>query len=509
MRTFLLTCLLLQAAPWYSIAKAAEHPNIVLIYADDLGYGDVSCNGQSTLHTPNIDRIAQEGLRHTDAHCSSSMCTPSRFAMLTGTYAFRQQGTGIARGNANLIIHPDSVTLPGLLKSAGYRTGVVGKWHLGLGQGELDWNAEIAPGPNQLGFDYHFLIPATGDRVPCVHVEQSRVVDLDPADPIQVDYDKRIDPSPSGAERKGHLKQELTQGHDQTIVNGISRIGWMTGGQRARWIDEEMADVLTHKALDFLDESRAQPFFLYFATQDIHVPRVPNSRFVGKSGLGPRGDAVLQLDWCVGAILDKLDSLGLSDDTLVIFTSDNGPVLDDGYADQANELLGAHDPNADLRGGKYSLFEGGTRVPLVLRWPGHVKAGSTSTALVGQIDLARTLANLVGADVPDGACRDSRDQLRWWIGEQTSGGRPHLIHESGRLALRVGNWKYVPAGKVREELGPWKTTIIEPPGALYDLSQTRDEIRDVAAEHPQQLESMRQLHKSLLQNSDQAANVGS
>lgn len=508
MPTFRLTYLLLLAMPWYSTTAAAERPNIVLIYGDDVGYGDVSCNGQTTLPTPHIDRIAREGLRHTDAHCSSSMCTPSRFAMLTGTYAFRQKGTGIARGNANLIVHPNSVTLPDLLKSAGYRTGVVGKWHLGLGQGKLDWNGEITPGPNQLGFDYHFLIPATGDRVPCVYVEQSRVVDLDPADPIQVDYDQRIDPNPSGAEQTGHLKQELTQGHDQTIVNGISRIGWMTGGQRARWIDEDMADVITHKALNFLDESHERPFFLFFSTQDVHVPRVPNSRFVGKSGLGPRGDAMLQLDWCVGAILDKLDALGLSDDTLVIFTSDNGPVLDDGYADQANELLGAHDPNSDLRGGKYSLFEGGTRVPLVLRWPGHVTAGSTSDALVGQVDLARTLASLVGVEVPEAACRDSRDQLPWWLGEQTSGGRPHLVHESDKLALRVGKWKFVPAGKVREELGPWKITTIDPPGALFDLSQVRDEARDVAAEFPEQLSLMRKLHESLLQHADQVSEVG-
>lgn len=503
-----LICLLLPIAALQAATIAAERPNIVLIYADDVGYGDVSFNAQQTLVTPNIDRIALEGMRYTDAHCSAATCTPSRFALLTGTYAFRQQGTGVAPGDASLIIHPDCVTLPDLLQSAGYRTGVVGKWHLGLGQGDLDWNGEIAPGPNQLGFDYHFLIPATGDRVPCVYVEQSRVVDLDPADPIQVSYAQRIDPSPSGAEQPQDLKQQLTHGHDQTIVNGISRIGWMTGGHQARWIDEDMADVITHKALSFLDESHEQPFFLYFSTHDIHVPRVPHSRFVGKSGLGYRGDAMLQLDWCVGQVLDKLDALGLSDNTLVIFTSDNGPVLDDGYADQANEQLGSHRPSADLRGGKYSLFEGGTRVPLAVRWPGHIAAGNTSEALLGQIDLARTLASLVGAEVPEGACADSRDQLACWLGEQTSGGRPHLIHEAGRMALRVGNWKYIPAGKVRERLGPWVMTSIAPPGSLYDLSKLRNESRDVAAEHPEQLELMQQLYASLLKHPDQIAEVG-
>lgn len=518
MRPCRLNCVLLLAAVCCTVifhatttlplGQAAERPNIVMIYADDVGYGDVSCNGQTTLLTPNIDRIAREGLRHTDAHCSAATCTPSRFAMLTGTYAFRQKGTGIARGNANLIIHPETTTLPDLLKSAGYRTGAVGKWHLGLGMGEVDWNGVISPGPNEPGFDYHFLIPATGDRVPCVYVEQSRVVDLDPADPIEVSYDQRIDHSPSGAEQPESLKQQLTHGHDQTIVNGISRIGWMTGGHQARWIDEDMADVITHKALEFLEQSQQQPFFLYFATQDIHVPRVPHSRFVGKSGLGNRGDAMLQLDWCVGQILEKLDALGLSDNTLVIFTSDNGPVLDDGYADQANELLGDHRPNGDLRGGKYSAFEGGTRVPLVLRWPGRIAPGTTSEALVGQVDLARTLASLVDAQVPLGACGDSRDQLSWWLGDETSGGRPHLIHEAGSLALRAGSWKYIPAGKTREKLGPWEMVTVEPPGALFDLSQGSAEKLDVSQQQPQQMTFMRQLREQVLQHPDQPELVG-
>ncbi len=490
------------------ISHAAERPNIVLIYTDDVGFGDVSCNGGTTLRTPHIDRIASQGLRHTDAHCSAATCTPSRFALLTGTYAFRQEGTGIARGNANMIIKPGTMTLPGLLQSVGYATGVVGKWHLGLGDGEVDWNSDIQPGPNQIGFDYHFLIPATGDRVPCVYVEQGRVIDLDPADPIEVSYGQRIDPSPSGAEQPEKLKQRWSHGHDQTIVNGISRIGWMTGGEQARWVDEDMADVITHKAKQFIDQHQREPFFLYFSTHDIHVPRVPHSRFAGQSGLGPRGDAMLQLDWCVGQILDQLESLKLDDNTLVIFSSDNGPVLDDGYVDEANEKLGSHDPNSDLRGGKYSLFEGGTRIPLVLRWPGHVPAGATSTALFGQIDLARSLANLVGAEVPQSACGDSRDMLPTLLGEQLTGGRPHLIHEAGSLALRVGNWKYVPPGKVREQMGPWETASIEPPGALYDLSKNHREQQDVGPQHAEQLQLMRDLHAKLQANADQASLIG-
>ncbi len=487
--------------------NAAERPNIVLIYTDDVGYGDVSCNGQTTLQTPNIDRIADEGLRLTDAHCSAATCTPSRFALLTGKYAFRQRGTGIARGNANMIIKPGTVTLPTLLKSAGYHTGVVGKWHLGLGEGELDWNQHVTPGPNEIGFDYHFLIPATGDRVPCVYLEQGRVVDLDPADPIQVSYGKRIDPSPSGAEQPERLKQKWSHGHNQTIVNGISRIGWMTGGQRARWVDEDMADVITHKATQFIDEHQHEPFFLFFSTHDIHVPRVPHSRFAGKSGLGLRGDAMLQLDWCVGALLEKLDALKLAENTLVIFTSDNGPVLDDGYHDEANEKLGDHDPNGSFRGGKYSLFEGGTRVPMVVRWPGHVPANSSSPALFGQVDLAASLASLVGVTVPEGTCGDSRNSLGVLLG-RSSEGRPHLIHEARQLALRMGHWKYVPKGQVREKLGPWITTKIEEPGALYDLSSHPGEVEDVAKRYPEQLAKMRALHEKIRGGDDQVAVVG-
>lgn len=502
-----LSFLLVVAAAQQSLSLAAEKPNIILIYTDDVGYGDVSCNGQSWLKTPNIDRIAAQGLRHTDAHCSAATCTPSRFAMMTGGYAFRQSGTGIARGNANAIIRPGTVTLPALLQSVGYQTGVVGKWHLGLGDGEVDWNASITPGPNEIGFNYHFLIPATGDRVPCVYLEQGRVVDLDAADPIKVSYDKRIDNSPSGEEAVESLKQKWSHGHNQTIVNGISRIGWMTGGQKARWVDEDMADVLVRKAHAFMEEHRAGPFFLYLSTHDIHVPRVPHSRFEGKSGLGLRGDAMLQLDWCVGEVLSKLDELKLSDNTLVIFSSDNGPVLDDGYHDQANEKLGNHDPNGSLRGGKYSLFEGGTRVPLVLRWPGHIQAGTTSNALVGQIDLAASLAGLVGATIPEASCVDSRNMLATLLG-QSDLGRPHLIHEANGLALRVGSWKYIPKSKAREEMGPWETFDIQEPGALFDLSRDTDEHMNLASQHPERLQAMRSLHKKLMTTYDQPALLG-
>ncbi|MEQ8849273.1 arylsulfatase [Botrimarina sp.] len=489
---FRLTIAYVTAAATACACLAADRPNIVLIYADDVGYGDVSCYGQQTLPTPNIDRLAAEGLRFTDAHASAATCTPSRYAMLTGQYAFRRQDTGIRSGASNLIIDPATATLPGRLRSVGYDTAVVGKWHLGLGDGPIDWNGSIHPGPEAVGFGYHFLIPATGDRTPCVYVEQGRVVGLDPDDPIQVSYDHPVGDDPTGRERPDLLKQQTTHGHDQTVVNGISRIGYMSGGHSARWVDEDMADVITSKAIEFIERRRDAPFFLFFSTHDVHVPRVPHARFVGATGLGPRGDAMAQLDWCVGEVLRRLDELGLADSTLVVFTSDNGPVLDDGYADRANEQLGRHTPAGPFRGGKYSKFEGGTRVPLLVRWPGHAPAGEVSPALFGQVDLAATLATLVGADIPEGAFTDSRNELDAFLGEDRSG-RPFLVHEANGLALRKGDWKYVSPGPTRERLGPWTTANIGDRGALFHLGEDPSEATDLSQRYPEVAAELRQL----------------
>ncbi len=473
-------------------AQSQDRPNIILIYADDVGFGDVSCNGSATIQTPNIDRLAREGIRFIDAHSSAATCTPSRFALMTGQYAFRQKGTGVLAGNANLIVRPGTPTIASLLHSAGYATGVVGKWHLGLGDGAVNWNAPIKPGPNEIGFDYHFLIPATGDRVPCVYVEQDLVVGLDPNDPIDVSYGPRIGKSPSGQERPDLLKQKWSHGHNSTIVNGISRIGWMTGGDKARWVDEDMADAITSHAIQFIDTHRQRPFFLFFSTHDIHVPRVPHSRFVGRSQLGLRGDAMLQLDWCVGQLLRRLDDLGIAQNTLVMFTSDNGPVLDDGYHDQANEKLSNHDPNGPNRAGKYSQFEGGTRVPFLARWPDKIRAGQVSHALFGQIDLAASFAKLIGAAIEGGAFPDSLDESDTLLGQDTIG-RPHLVHEAGALALRIGKWKYLPPGKTRDHLGPWTDIQTAAPGALYDLSTDVGEKHNLAGQFPEQLAAMTHL----------------
>ncbi len=469
-------------------AAGAKRPNVVVIYADDLGYGDVGCYGATKVKTPNIDRLASQGVRFTHAHSPSATCTPSRYAMLTGEYAWRRKGTGIARGNARMIIEPGRATLPSLMQKAGYTTGVVGKWHLGLGAHgqEIDWNGEIKPGPLDIGFDYSFLIPATGDRVPCVYVENRRVVGLDPSDPIEVSFGKPVGDEPTGKAHPELLKMHPSHGHNQTIVNGISRIGYMSGGKAARWVDEDMADVITAKATDFIEKNQDEPFFLYFSTHDIHVPRVPHSRFVGKSGLGPRGDAIVQLDWCTGEILKALDRLKLADDTLVIFTSDNGPVVDDGYKDDAVEKLSGHTPSGPLRGGKYSAFDAGTRVPFIVRWPGKVKPGQ-SDALLCQIDLMASFASLTGQTLAHEDAPDSFDVLDALLGK-TPVGRDHLIEHARALSLIKGDWKYITPNKgakinrnVNIELGN------DPKPQLYNLKEDLGERHNLAEKHPERV----------------------
>lgn len=469
---------------------AGEKPrNIVIIYADDLGYGDVSCYGATKVATPNVDRLAREGVRFTNAHSASATCTPARYALLTGEYPWRRKGTGVLPGDARLIIEPGRTTLASLMKQAGYRTGVVGKWHLGLGAGELDWNQDIRPGPLDIGFDYCFLIPATGDRVPCVYVENRRVVNLDPKDPIQVSYQKPIGDEPTGKDHPELLKMHPSHGHDQTIINGISRIGYMSGGKAARWVDETIADTITGKAVAFIEKHKEEPFFLYFATHDIHVPRVPHPRFAGKSGLGPRGDAILQFDGSVGEILKTLDRLNLAQDTLVIFTSDNGPVVDDGYKDQAVELLDGHKPGGPLRGGKYSIFDAGTRVPFVVRWPERVQPG-VSAALACQIDLSASLAALTGLKLAAADAPDSFDVLGALLG-RTETGRDHLVEHAGALSLLQGDWKYIePSKGPRRNVSTNTELGNDPQPQLYDLANDLGEKNNVATAHPERVREM-------------------
>jgi arylsulfatase A-like enzyme len=475
-------------------SASAAPPNIVFIYADDLGYGDVSANGARAGLTPNIDRLAREGLNFSDAHATSATCTPSRYALLTGEYPWRRRGTGVLPGDARLIIEPGRTTLPDVLRRAGYRTGIVGKWHLGLGSGDqpINWNGEVAPGPLEVGFDESFIMAATGDRVPCVYLRGHRVVGLDPADPIEVRYDQPFEGEPTGKQNPERLRMFPSHGHDMAIVNGISRIGYMKGGKAALWKDEDMADTFTREAVAFIERHKAEPFFLEFATHDIHVPRVPHPRFAGKSGMGPRGDAIVEFDWSVGEVLKALDAHGLAENTLVVLTSDNGPVVDDGYRDDAVETLGEHRPAGPYRGGKYSKFEGGTRVPMLVRWPGRVKPGTSTNALFCQVDFLATFARLAGSTEHVAGVQDSRDHLESLLGNDPAG-RETLVEHGGGLAARRGNWKFIPASKgprmnlhTNTELGN------DPAPQLYDLAADPGETRNLVADHPEMLDRLRQ-----------------
>lgn len=475
-------------------------PNVVLIYIDDLGYGDVSCYGATRVSTPNIDKLAETGVQFTNGHCSSATCTPSRYSMLTGSYAWRKQGTGVATGDASLIIDPQVRTMADVMKDAGYTTAVVGKWHLGLGPKEgADWNGLITPGPQDLGFDYSFLIPATGDRVPCVFTENGRVVGLDSSDPIAVSFKEKVGNEPTGRENPELLKMKPSHGHDFTIVNGISRIGWMTGGKSALWKDEEIADVITGKALNFIDLNKNKPFFLYYSTHDIHVPRVPHPRFAGLSGMGPRGDAILEVDWAVGEIMKKLNELGLLEKTMVIFTSDNGPVVDDGYQDQAVELLGDHKPAGPLRGGKYSAFNAGTRVPFIISWPGNIKPGK-SEAPVSQVDFLHSLASLNNLELLDQDGPDSFNMLETLLGKDKTG-REWIVSHGASFSIVKDNWKYIePNNRPRynrftnTEMGT--DTIPQ----LYNLNDDIGETRNLAADFPDKVNELRDLLQQIKDN---------
>ncbi|WP_202626941.1 sulfatase family protein [Steroidobacter agaridevorans] len=478
-------------------ATVKRKPNIIVIYADDLGYGDLSSYGATTIRTPNIDRLAESGTRFVNAHAPSATCTPSRYAMLTGDYAWRASGTQILPGDAPALIRPGQFTLPLMLKNAGYATGVVGKWHLGLGDGKVDWNREIAPGPLEIGFDYGFFMPATLDRVPTVLIENRRVANLDPADPIRVDYRSKVGSEPTGAEHPELLKFGADPEHSNTIVNGISRIGYMTGGKAARWSDEGLTDQLLSKAIDFVTARKDQPFFLYFAVNEPHVPRAPHPRFVGSSGMGPRGDAIVQFDWTVGAFMQKLGQLGIADDTLIILSSDNGPILFDGYDDQAVERAGNHKPSGPYRSGKYSIYEGGTRVPMIVSWPGHVRERHVSTALIDHVDFVASLAALVGQKLPRDAAVDSFDMLAPLMG-QSERGREFVVEDtklmvttgttvasSGAriLALRSGDWKLI-RGSVEPHEFHGNEIGTLPHHQLYNLARDPGERENLAQKMP-------------------------
>ncbi|ONI45930.1 arylsulfatase [Candidatus Epulonipiscioides gigas] len=481
-----------------------KKPNVIIIYADDLGYGDLSCYGAEDINTPNIDNLLENGIKFTNAYSTSAVCTPARYSIITGEYPFRNEYTKILPGNAKCIIDTDVYTLPKMFKTAGYNTAVIGKWHLGLSDGDINWNGQITKTPNDLGFDYSFIFPGTNDRVPLVYIKNRQIYNLDPNDPIEVCYqmkcpfENEIDTYENSPEK---IVMESSMGHNRSLINGIGRIGFMRGGKSAIWKDDELSETFLGEVKNFIDEKRDKPFFIYYALHQPHVPRVPSARFKGATALGPRGDVIVELDWCIGELTSYLRENNLLDDTIIIFSSDNGPVLNDGYDDKAYELNKNHRPAGPLRGGKYSKFDGGARVPFILSWSNNISKAE-SPALLSQVDLMNSFANMLDISLDKYDAKDSQNMIDVLLGK-TIVGRPSLVFESGKKIriLRRGKWAYLQPSE-GEEIIP---IVLNETGnslndQLYNMDYDISQRINVADQYPQIVESMKQELEQILQS---------
>jgi arylsulfatase A-like enzyme len=449
----------LAASPLAAAEPAPRPPNIVFVLCDDLGYGDPACyNRASKVPTPNIDRLAAQGLRFTDAHTPSALCTPTRYGILTGRYSWRTSlKRGVLDGYSPLLIEPGRLTVASLLKEHGYTTACIGKWHLGLGNVKpTDFAKPLRPGPNAVGFDYFFGIPASLDMPPYVFVE-NEVVTAAPTETIEA----------SEMRRKGG--------------NGFWRAGAIAPGFR----HVDVLPKLTDKAAEYIGrQSPGKPFFLYLALTAPHTPWMPTDEFRGKSGAGYYGDFVAQVDGTLGRVMKALDDAKLADDTLLIFTSDNGA-----HWLPEDIALWGHRANDDLRGQKSDIWDGGHRVPFVARWPGRIAAGGTSKEIVCLTDFLATAAALVGAKLPADAGEDSFDIPPVLLGRKTDGPvHEAIVHQSGdgTLGVRQGPWKLCLAlgshgfsnpKEIQPEPGG-------PRGQLYNLDDDPEEQHNLWLEKP-------------------------
>jgi len=463
-------------------AAEAKHqpPNILFILADDMGYGDLSCYGAEKIRTPNIDKLANQGVFFTDAHAECSTCSPTRYGLLTGRYCWRTWLKYSALStSAPLLIEEGRMTVASLLKSAGYSTSIVGKWHLGFGREEgfendrgntppnywetrktgPDWNGELKPGPREIGFDYSYVIPVANSFPPYVIVENHRVEGLRKDSPI------------------GKLESK--------------NFGRMEGGEGARWKDEELVDKLTGKAVSQLEglAKKQEPFFLYYAPYQPHIPNRPNARFKGTSQVAAYGDVIQELDWSVGEVLNALDRLGLGENTLVIFSSDNGPAGNGAPRD-------GHWPRGrTMRGGKGDIWEGGHRVPFIARWPARIKPGTRSSETICLTDMLATFAALTGKSLPPGAGPDSYNVLPALLGRKLPDpDRPMVMLSGGQgmLAIRHGKWKLID-GQGSGGYQKSKPQPGDPPAQLYDLEKDLGETANLYSQYPDIVQRLKQL----------------
>ena len=498
MKTPTALCVLSLASAYCSVAEpAVRTPNIVVILADDLGYGDLGCYGATKVNTPCIDTFAAQAVRFTDAHSASSVCTPSRYALLTGEYPFRKNLWNPLSYSSPLCVDTMRATLPSILKSKGYTTACIGKWHLGFGtKPNPDWNADLKPGPLECGFDYFYGIPVVSSSPPFVFVENHRVVGIDPADPI-----KYGGTSPSRV-------------YPEKNVIGLS------GGKAAHALyqDEQLGSMLAGKAVSWIREQKDRPFFLYFATPHIHHPFTPGKRFQGSSQCGVYGDYIQEFDWIVGEVLRSLDELRLAENTIVIVTSDNGGMLNRGG--QAAWMAG-HRLNGNLLGFKFDAWEGGHRIPFIIRWPGKGSPGDTSSQLISLVDLPATFAALTGATLTPGDAPDSVNVLRAFDGTATAQIRDSLVlapNKKTNLAIRQGPWVYIGAkggggwtesspgdhllggpgalaftGEQNSDIQGSKFKADAPKAQLYDLATDPSQTTNVIRRHPEVATQMKTL----------------
>lgn len=444
-------------------------PNIVIILADDLGFGSLNCYGADEAHvrTPHMDRLAREGRRFTDANTPSSVCSPTRYGLLTGRYDWRtDKKAGVLNTNDPLHIKTSRPTIASILKAEGYRTAAIGKWHLGYGSGKVDFSKPLSPGPLDIGFDYHFAVPQNHGDASGVYVRNRAVVGL---------RSDRVVPVGKSA-----------YGRDYFGIDAPQRV------------DEEVMEVLTTDAVNWLERQTSEtPFFLYFAPVAVHFPYTPSDKTKGSSGTGLYGDWVHELDRSVGRILDAIDRMGATDDTLLVFTSDNGGVLmSEGERPEAVAYRAGLRCNGEWRGRKHSIYEGGFRVPFMVRWPGRVPAGTSSDETINLVDLFATLSAVVGRPAlsEEGVAEDSFNVLPSWLeGPGSTPIRPSMIVHSpnGNFAIRRGPWKYI-EGKASPALKktPQKSELF---AQLYNLEGDPGETNNLLGEYPEIADNMASL----------------
>ncbi len=491
-----------------SFAQNPEKPNVIIINADDLGYGDTGVYGATKVQTPNIDKLAAEGKRFTDGHSASAVCTPSRYALITGEYAFRVNNSYPVFSRDSLIIDPDKLSIADVMKEQDYATAIIGKWHLGFGdKNPINWNEELNPGPLELGFDYYYGVPVLNSHPPFVYVKNHKVVGLTEDDPMEYGKDAKTAPYP----------EKWNRGHQ--------KIGGADAAHEL-YVDSLVGTTLKNKAVEYIRKNKENPFFLYFAPTNIHHPFTPAKRFIGSSDAGRYGDFIHELDWMVGELMNTLEEENLTESTLVIFTSDNGGMLNQGGQDAYSF---GHRINGDLFGFKFGAWEGGHRVPFIARWPGKIEASSVSDQLISNVDLTATLAALFERDLQDDEAIDSFNLLPALLDNPSEQIRPHLIVSPGDLnniSLRKGDWMYISAqnsgGFGGEHVGmhdfggaatlPFtgqKNSDIEngeikpdaPPAQLYNLKEDPTQNINVYNDYPEVVKEMK-ADLNILRNSD-------